>query len=156
MNKKIFVLIGGFALIIFVCILYIASFIMKAPEINTSISVTIVPTIIKDTVIPSFSVNQQKEKILEENYAKERQIFLNEKPWVLSLPLVSDNFFISYDPENSRFLVSIYYTSSDPSLKEEQLDIAKQEALEELKKINTDLNKEGILFKEVKKITPVP
>lgn len=100
------------------------------------------PTVFQGEIKPTFfaplTEDLIREKELETNYASDRKKLLEEKPWLLSLPLRSDNYFVSYDTEKNEFVIEIY----------KQVNKAKQNALEELKKIGVDTNKEKFIFME--------
>lgn len=96
----------------------------------------------------SIPTQLQDEYIKQENYAKERQAFVNEKPWVRQLPLKSGNFFVSYDPEDDSLLVSLYYSISSNEPKNSQLERAKESALKTIKNAGIDPNKQKIQYIE--------
>lgn len=117
------------------------------PVINSVPSPT---TVIYPPASVIINEEMKKEKVAEENYANDRKQFLEEKPWVLKLPLKSEQYFISYNPETDTILATIYY-KDDLLDKNQQLEIAKQNAKEAVVKIGIDLNNQKITFIETRK-----
>lgn len=89
----------------------------------------------------------EQEKISQENYAKSRQEFLADKPWISQLPLKSGNYFISFDPENDTLFVTLYYASEGDQ--QEQVTKAKDEAIKAMKSAGIDTEKQKIQYSEV-------
>lgn len=150
-NKHLlYFLLGAFFLVFAYVVFVFFIFNNKKPS-NIEPVLTPTPTIIKFVDGPSFPPELQREKILEGNYAKERQEFLKDKPWFLKLPFKSDNYFIIYSPEDGNFIASIYYFSSSNVSKEQQVSQAKQDVLKALNNNGVDLFKESVEFIEVKR-----
>src|SRR3989338_10480148 len=150
-NKRLlYFLLGAFCLVfIYMTFVFFIFNNKKASKIDPLLTPT--PTVFKSVIEPSFPPELQKEKILEENYAKERQDFLKDKPWFLKLPFKSDSYFIIYSPEDGNFIASVYYFSSSNVPREQQVSQAKQDALKALNNNGVDLFKEGVEFIEVKR-----
>ena len=98
---------------------------------------------------PAINTSQKMglEKIKQENYAQAREEFIQAKPWVLKLPLKSDNYFITYDPDLDSLIVDLYYLDSSDT-KDQQLVQAKQDALSAMTTIGIDVNKQAIEYLE--------
>lgn len=90
----------------------------------------------------------KNEQTLQENYGQIRKQYLNENPWILSMPVQSNNFFISFDSEKEEFLVSLYYYRSSNLSREEQINQAKDEALIALKSLGLESDKIKIVYTE--------
>lgn len=97
------------------------------------------------------STTIQQESKAQQDYANSRGEFINNKPWILKLPLTGDNYFVSYDPENNQLLVTIYYTSNNIGEKQRQLNLARQQANQEIIDTQIDLNQENIKYIETKR-----
>lgn len=150
-NKHLlYFLLGAFFLVFAYIVFVFFVFNNKKPSNMKPILIP-TPTIIQSVIEPSFSPELQKERILEGNYAKERQEFLKDKPWFLKLPFKSDNYFIIYSPEDGNFIASIYYFSSSNVSKEQQILQAKQDVLKALNNNGVDLFKENVEFIEVRR-----
>lgn len=106
------------------------------------------PTIFQKKPTPSLSTEEEKEKQLQENYARQRESEVKNKPWLLKLPLKSAAYFISYDPENDVFLATVYYYDSQPSSKEDQVAEAKKNATDAIRALGA---LEDIVFIEIKR-----
>lgn len=132
------------------CIITIFFFAQKRFEQNSSSTLpTPSPT---QAMLPTLSpYPSQKEKEFQQNYAEDRKNFLTKKPWILKLPLKSDNYFISYDPGPDEFLATIYYLSSSATSKEQQLEIARQDAIKAIRNLGVDTAKQRIVFFETPK-----
>lgn len=103
------------------------------------------PTSFPNSSIPD---EMQREKQAQENYAKARQDFLNEKPWISKLPLKSGDYFISYNPDEDSLLVSLYYSTSSDESKDQQIGRAKNDALLAMKNASIDTDKQIIKYIE--------
>ena len=139
MNKRILFIILGF-LGISLTLLFFVFIRGGAPAPSPTISPT-----------PSLSPELETEKILQENYAQERERFFQEKPWALKLPLKSSNYFISYDPEQNEFLATIYFTTASEMPIEEQLNQSKQDALNAMRNVGIIVEQEKVIFFETEK-----
>ncbi|HUV46941.1 MAG TPA: hypothetical protein VMW29_02285 [Candidatus Bathyarchaeia archaeon] len=86
------------------------------------------------TKIPYDPVNEALKEVLE------------EKPWLLMLPIVEKNYIIDYlgEEKGFRILMTIDITSS--LTRDEQIAAIKKEAPEKLKQIGVDLSKEEIYY----------
>lgn len=100
---------------------------------------------------PSISENLEEERIKQENYAKAREEFFQTHPWALKIPLKSDNYFISYNPETDTLLVELYYLSEEEFSKEQQLAQARQDALQAMTEAGIDTSKQKIDYLELVK-----
>lgn len=150
-NKRLLYFLLGALFLVSTYIVFVFFIFNNKKPSNIKPMPTPTPTTIKSVIEPSFSPELQKEKILEGNYARERQEFLKDKPWFLKLPFKSDNYFIIYNSEKGNFVASIYYFSSSNVSKEHQLSQAKQDALKALNNNGVDLFKEGVEFIEVER-----
>lgn len=90
--------------------------------------------------------NEDEEKIVQENYAREREKFLSEKPWISKLPLRGYDYFISYDPQENSFLATIYYSNRIP--KEQQVNQTKERVGQTIKGLGVDVNQIKIIYTE--------
>ncbi len=106
-----------------------------------------IPTPIKGTS-PLFSPNLEREKFLQETYAKDRAEFLNQNSWYEKLPLKSENYLVIYNTEKEEFVSSIYYYPHLSVPKEKQIEDAKQKVLDMLTYIGVDTKKEKVVFIE--------
>lgn len=104
-----------------------------------------------ESSIPTVPPELLQEKGVQEEYAKERAKFLQEKIWLLKLPLKSNSYFISYDPEQEEFLATIYFALSSSASKESQLSQAKQDAIEAIRSLGLDPASVKIVFFETEK-----
>lgn len=93
-------------------------------------------------------IDATSEKIQQENYAKARQEFFENKPWALKIPLKADNYFISYNPNTDTIVIDLYYSESSSVDKSQQLSQAKQAALNAMKAAGIDTNKQSIEYRE--------
>lgn len=105
-------------------------------------------TPVSPTPVPFNRTNVSKEEQLqaEREYAKERQRILNEKPWILKMPLRNEDYFLSYDSELDVFDVTIYISPKYP--KEEQVNRIKQRISKDLANIGVNVNKVKINYTE--------
>lgn len=109
------------------------------------------PTPVKTIIKPKDPIfNQEEEKKVEGNYALDRSLFLQQKPWVLKLPLKNNDYFVFYDVEKDEVVVKIYYAIGLAE-KNNQINLVKQAALDEIKTIGVDLNAQKIVFIEKQK-----
>lgn len=106
------------------------------------------PTPVNIIPRPTIPVEMIKEKVLQENYAKERAALLEEKPWLLQLPLKSTNYFISYDTERNEFVASIYAYSSPSITNEEQFEKARLDVVEAIRGLKVNPDKQSIIYIE--------
>lgn len=102
-------------------------------------------------VSPSIPPQLQAEKVSQENYAKNREEFIRSKPWVLKLPLKSDNYFVSYNPEIDTVVVELYYIENINTGKNQQVADAKQAAENAMIYAGIDTNTQKIKYLEVLK-----
>lgn len=147
MKRKIIIFISIVGILLLIYLIFILSI---SQPIKREVAPTIIPTqeVIQYVSPPFVAPEMKKEKELEGNYALERQKFLEDKPWMLKLPLKSDNYFISYDIEKEKFLITIYFYKSSEIPKNQQIIQAKKEALEALNKENVNFFKEDVEFLE--------
>lgn len=141
-HKKSFIFTACLFLVLLLVIAAQLIFKSNTPTENNNPSLSPNTTSLPETL---------KEKELQEAYGKERQRFLEEKLWVLELPLISNSYFISYDPELDEFLVTIYFSSIDADLKNQELSKAKREAIIAIEKLVRKEINENIVYFETKK-----
>lgn len=154
MNKKIFYFLAALVLISVFLILTIASFLAsKKPTPGFIINPT--PTPFKKPVLSPFSslsASEAAEFKAELDYALERKRVLEEKPWLLKLPLEGDEYFVIYDTEKNEFHANLYfYEATNSAEKEKQISNAKEKALQAIKTLGVDLSKEKVSFDEIKR-----
>lgn len=149
LNKNlIFILFLG--LIIFILIVIISIFSNKKSSIEkvepaptpTPVQITL-PT---SQIIPTEFIEQHKS---DTNFANEREKILKERPWIIKLSLKAYNYFITYNPEKEEIIITLYFY--DQNEREKQLSQAKKDALNTLREIGVNLNKEKVVFIEVAK-----
>lgn len=92
------------------------------------------------------ATSQQQELQAEQNYAKERQKILSERPWILKMPIKNEDYFLTYDTELDVFDVTIYISSQSPA--DDQLNRIKQRINIDLTSIGVDVNKAKINYTE--------
>lgn len=110
------------------------------------------PTRVQSNMFPLIvTPDMEKEKELETQYGLDRQVLLEEKPWLLQLPLQSYNYFVFYNVEKDQIIVDVYFYLSSPVDKSKQINDAKQDALYALNKAGMDTNKEKVVFVEKQK-----
>lgn len=122
-QKKLLVIIIFLVLILVMIILITLSFMFKSSISNLYPQGSLTP--------------EQKETVVQENYAKERQTFLQSHPWINSLPLKGTDYFVSYDPTKDTMLVSLFYKATGD--KNTQLAQAKANALIAMKNSGIDV-----------------
>jgi len=115
----------------------------KSPQRN---DVYPTPTIVKANI--NYPINSKNERELEANYAKDREVFIKEKPWIILMPLESSNYFVFYDSEEDKIRAKLYYFPSSIISKDEQLKLAKTDVLNTLNKVGVNIEKEKIVFLE--------
>lgn len=93
----------------------------------------------------------ENERILEKNYVEDRIRFYQEKPWAKKLPIKTDSYFISYNPEDDSLLATVYYYSSDEKTKTEEINTSKNKALEAILDLGVNIKEIMINFTEIKK-----
>lgn len=148
MKKRIIIFISIAGILLLIYLIFIISISSpKREQINPTITPAQEETS-QNIPAPSIPPEMKKEKELEGNYALERQKFLEDKPWILKLPLESDHYFISYDIEKEKFIVTIYFYKSSEIPKNQQIIQARKEALEALNKENVNFFKEDVEFVE--------
>jgi hypothetical protein len=79
-------------------------------------------------------------------WGQQHQQYLEENPWRLKLPLKSNDYFVSYDPDNDQILATVYYFSSDPAVSSQQIENAKGEALTAINALDPNFAKKQISF----------
>lgn len=99
----------------------------------------------------SIPAEMQAEKTAQENYAKDRYEYIQSKPWVLKIPIKSDNYFVSYDSELDILVAELYYLENTDLDKNQQLSQAKDAALSAIISIGVDPNKQKIEYLELLK-----
>lgn len=153
---------GEIALIITVillCLIILFSFILLSGRKPTPKS-TLPPIQIftqspKPSNFPSasFSTSKEyvKEKISQGNYLEAREEYLKSHPWALKMPLKSDNYFITFNPETETFEVELYFQVNTNILSETQLTQAKQDALQAMREVGIDIDKQKINYTDIAK-----
>lgn len=142
MRKRTLFIIAGF--LAFTLILLFSAFLLKGSAPSIAPPSPVSPT-------PALSPEEQKEKEAQENYAKDRAAFLEEKPWVLKLPLKSPSYFISYDPEQDEFLATVYFSSASETPIDQQLAQSKRDAIEAIRNLGIDPSVVHIIYFETEK-----
>lgn len=135
--------------LVLVVVLLFASFAAFSPkEIKQPVPFP-TPTLVPKT-FPTFTpIELLREKEVQQNYAEEREQFLEEHPWFLELPLQHFSYFISYDSEKDEFLATIYFYPKSSFSKEEQLDQARKNAAEAIKNLTgSDFYTNRVVFFE--------
>lgn len=74
------------------------------------------------------------------------QPVLEEKPWLLDLPITNQNYSIDYLDEEKGFRVLMKIDITSSLSRQEQIDQIKKEAPEKLEQIGVDLSKEKIYY----------
>ncbi len=142
MNKtKLIIIFLGLILIMLVTLVVISN---KKNVGNTEPIIVYSPSPEPTTQV---IINQQEELQAEQNYGKERQRILSEKPWILKMPLKNEDYFLSYDTELDIFNATIYISSRYPE--NEQLNRVKQRISKDLINIGVDVNKVRINYTKV-------
>lgn len=141
MRKRTLSIIAGFFAV--TVILLVSAVLLKRATPST-IPPTLTPT-------PSVFPEEQKEKEAQENYARDRAAFFEEKPWIRKLPLKSETYFISYDPEQDELLATIYFSPASEISIEEQLAQAKADVVEATKGLGLDPAQVKIVYFETEK-----
>lgn len=104
------------------------------------------PTPGSDLQIPP-SLGQEREG--QESYARAREEFLKAKPWVTKLPLKSNDYFVTYNPQTDRIIAEIYYSGVSEISVEQQLSQAKEKVRKALVNIGIDTQKQKIEYLEI-------
>jgi hypothetical protein len=153
-NKKIFYLLVALVLVFIFLVLTFAA-ILSGKKVIPQPGIAPTPTPFKKPIpspFPSLSASEAAEFQVELNYALERKKVLEEKPWLLKLPLEGDEYFIVYDTEKSEFHANLYfYEATNSAEKEKQILNAKEKATQAIKNLGIDLSKEKISFDEIKR-----
>lgn len=71
---------------------------------------------------------------------------LQEKPWLLDLPIISSNYIIDYLGGEKGFRVLMKIDISSPLTRDEQITLIKKEAPEKLENIGVNLQKEKLFY----------
>lgn len=107
--------------------------------------------------LPSPSTSLFKDEQKEEGEGKEIQIpydpagealeqALEERPWLLDLPIEGQNYNIAYLGEEKGFRVLMRIDITSPLSREQQIANIKAQTPEKLKAIGVDLNKEKVFY----------
>lgn len=151
MKKPEIILMVAVALLALIVISSVLFFSGKKPETKPTLPPIQIfsppPTPIPQVIIPN---ELQEEKTKQENYARTREEYLQARPWLFKLPLKSDNYFVSYNASDA-FVIELYYLENSNLTKEQQLDLAKQAALNTLTSQGVDINKQKIEYLELLK-----
>lgn len=132
-------------------ILIIASIVVKEKKSSISpiVEPTITPFVPNYTPPPNIPTGFLQQHRSDLQYAEERKKVLKEKPWLLKLPLQSNEYFVIYDTEKNEFIITIYYAKSASSgEKEQQITNAKKNVLQAMREIDINLNREKVVFDE--------
>lgn len=146
--RRIDIILLVLALILFAVVVGSYLLIGKTPQTQPSPVVYFSPS-----PTPALSLlppDLEKERVEQENYAKARQEFINQKPWVIRLPLKTEDYFVTYDPDSDIILVKLYYSSDDVTVKQRQLTQAKNRVLRAMTEIGVDTSQQKIEYMEKK------
>lgn len=147
MSKKMTILVSvGIALLLllFIYLIYLQNTSKPAEKgsaLPTPTPVVVIPE-------PTLSAEMRTEKIAEEKYAIERKTALDEKPWLLKLPIRSDNYLVTYDTEKNEFIISLYVYIHSDSSSEDQIIKAKQDSSNALRELGLDPTRQRIVYME--------
>ena len=105
------------------------------------------------TIVPSTPPSLKQYATAQGKYAEIRQTFLQQKPWVLDMPIKAATYYIFYDAVADQVIVKLYSSTTSSVPVQDQLSSAKQQALDALKKENIDPNTQQVVFVEKAKPT---
>ncbi|MDP2649902.1 MAG: hypothetical protein Q8P10_03575 [bacterium] len=154
MSKRIIFLIIflGICVVLFI---FLALFSKQPTSQPTKILPT--PTIVQNNNGGNSGNNTKTQQELEDNYRQQRGEFLQQKPWVLSMPLRADNYFIFYDSGTDQIIVKLYITTLNEPQKTQEKNQALGAAQLSLKKIGVKLETQKISYVEkLISVTPAP
>jgi hypothetical protein len=149
--KKILIIIFILGLIFFVFSLVLFLIKPKAPTSTIKTEPTPTPVHIKEPYPTNIQSNPTliEQYNAEKDYAEQRKKVLDDKPWLLKLPLQGSDYFIVYDTEKNQFIADIYSVPLvDPEIKQQQLLEAKKRALSAIEGLGANLNQEKVVFIE--------
>lgn len=134
MNKRTIFLVIGITLL--AIILFLATIFSRQskPKVNQAAVPTTIPS---PTQTISQKVTQQKEldKEFSQITAKVYQLY----PWLNKLPVLTNDYFVFFDPAQKKFIVNLYIPQSSvsqPTLATQR----QQEVLAKLKSLGIDVS----------------